>query len=1156
LADNLLSSRPACQSSVVVLIAVKRYSHLCRKMSRRDRRETSPEAVAYLIYHLVLPPELPQSDDPDRRFENVLLETTIDALKEFQGHMDNEVHRQQVGSVVFMVVNLLNSRDAYQAVSESQLASILAGLINGTMERSVAIEIKAQNAGLLLSKYQGSIVVESFELSPTNADVMATNGRLVRSFPASASKIKTELFRGTDLRATLAKTIARLASQTAPGFQPQARKAGQEHDEMRDTTHPGMVTDFFMSVISALGEPTEISTISKHMRDEVLWSDSLQPWRRSSLWLLLRVSMQLQFSRDATRANSKRSLYKPFMAFLLARVLNLARVSNGIGVDFLHAACVKLSRRIKKLKIPSEDAHCSSSWMEAVSNILFSTHDLVKMKWQGILDGPGLQMEPKKIEELRPENDLDVSLPELDIFIRDMATRKTNTEATNVHLTGEYHELFAHDFPIGRTHYGDQYFQLASIESWVENHLSQWLDDHIGEENTTLKLRQLIEEYYGMAQSVYGVPYEELPRGISIMYLTIMELWVACDKSACHIYPLVSEYDPEIPMELLQSVLLPFQYQMRRLSIVESYIQSRRDIGRSHHGYRPSIFREFGRPTSFAVRFFDSSEAHQALLLQIEREATNDRNAKCDELENKKRQYRACMEQSDQINACSTRFVVTNEEYGTGHDEHSPSCQKCYLKSVANSIGIRIYEWPLSSDRHVAKSTVFELQVPPVFQNWRDVTVFLLSDVLGSEYECTDRPRARYILRDDIGLRSSFSQPNCGPTRISILSGVKPNARTHRKEKGKGGGIVRLTDTDVCLNNGLQYRYFDNDRDTFTCTLETTNTVLRRCMVSFPDRSSQLQKYIFRSPSQPDGISPNEVIAGQSDCPAHMSLNEYKSFCTLPLGHRIQYMNILTQLSMPALDFSKAETQLLILQTVLQAGPQSPTGINERATHEILAEEHFGKVMIDQLELALQRTSENWESWRALASFVQLAIRLLSLAASSEIQNKCLLYLVKARKVCSKWLTLVRSRARAAADDGQRAELYSRSVEIALLSISTFDVDQHYVTKILQDPSAASFLLQCSIVVQENKKSVSSDHKSLYQGMLQSWRSLAYRILQTLRYEIIQHGNNCLDDAIASSWSGFCSGASWESVGSPYGHWLVMKPVPTINAAHRLSHTV
>ncbi|KAF2007622.1 hypothetical protein P154DRAFT_593169 [Amniculicola lignicola CBS 123094] len=1117
-------------------------------MPQLGESKPSPEAIAYLIHHLVLPPKLPQGEDANPHYELILLRTTIQALQEFQTHFKNPAKSVQIESVIFTVTNLLDSLGSNGSASELRLGSFLAGLTTGATQGLIPVEIKAQNAGLIVSRHQDSIVFESFELSPTNHEALAAKGRLVRSFPAYASMISAELFQEADLRITLAQTIAKLASQPAPGFQPQVRKAKQNHDEMRDTTHPGMVTNLFMNVISALGEPTHAPTIWKNTREDVLWSNSKQPWRRSPLWLLLRVSMQLQFSRATAFSESKESLYKPFMVFLLSTVLHLAsQYPQVLGTEILHATSAKLSRRIKKLETLSQNMHPPPDWMDPVCKTLFSTHDLISKKWKRILNGTPLHVDAAELEKLRPENDLNVELPELDRFVDEMGAREKVADGSKFQPTVGYRQFSAYELPSSFAAYGEyQYFQLAAVECWVECHLTQWLDDHIGDQNTTKGLRDLIQAYHHIAKSAYA----GLPISLSIMYLVIMELWVACDKSACHIHPLLRDFDTEVPMELLQSLLLPFEDQMGRLCDVESHIRLRRELARNH---APSLFRDFGNSSSFAVKFFDQSPSHQALLSRIEQGATDEKLAKCTELFGKKESYKRCMELFEQISECEYHWVITNKIYGTEERRHVHSCKKCHWKALANKLEIKIHEWPLSSNQNVAKSTIFELDLPQAFGNWRDATVFLLSDVFHGEYEQQQQPRASYTLLNDQGLSSFLN--NYGPRRIVLLSQVKPNTKTHRKKKGKGA-IINLNNEDVCVNNGLQYQYFDHAESIFTDTLFYTDQVLQNCTYELPARSLSLQKYLLRSPSQPDGVPPNEVIASQSECPSHISLDEYKAFGSLPLGHRIQYMNILTQLSMPVLDFAKVETQLLIHQTILQAGHPSTQSIVQRATHAILAEESFGNAMIDQLNVALQRVSENWESWRALASFVQLTTRLLTLAPTSEIQEKCGAYLDRARNVSLGWVNTITLRARMSPDDRQRAELYSRAVEVALLCISTFNMDQDQVTATLQESSKALILLQCSIVVQENKDTVSSEHDPLYRAMLQSWRSLAYRTFPILKYEIISQGNNCLNDAVAVSWSDFRPASSWQSLHSPHEHWLVMKPTLENHNVTPLNRTV
>jgi hypothetical protein len=1096
----------------------------------------SAEVIAYLIHHLVLPPKLPQDDDSDPYLEHSLLRITIQALKEFQDCLCDPMQKQQVQSVLCTVSNLLNVRDTSGYVTESQLAQTLADFNTHEIRGAIPIEIKAQNAGILISRHDNSIVFESFELSPINQETMIAKGRLARSFPACAASLSMEIFGEAELRVSLARTIANLTSQPAPGFQPQVIKAKQSHDETRDTTNPGMVTDFFMNIISALGEATDFVPIWKNTREEVLWYQSKQPWRRSPLWLLLRVTMQLQFSRSMVISRPDESLYKPFTMFLLSMVLSLAgKLPQALDAELMWVTSAKLSRRIKKFEVLSQDTQSSLDWMVPICEILFRTQDMIGKSWKSILNRTNVAVNAKELNELQPEKECSVYVPGLEEFIAEIDTRQHVSSSSDFQPTIRCPEISADELPSHIEAHGEyRYFQLAAVERWVENHLGQWLNRHMGDQSAIGNLRDLIEEYHRVAKSIHA----DLPVSISIMYLTLMDLWVACDKLACSIHPLLCEFDPEVPTHLLQSLLLPLRDQMKRLCDVETYLYARKS--RSSRN-RPSLFRDFGHPVSFAVKFFDESPLHQALLSQIEQKATEKKEAKCSELLQKKQAYRYYMEQFDKIPECEYRWVVTDSYYGTEEYRHDKSsCHKCGWEAKATEIAIEVYEWPLSADPDVAKSTVFELAVPEAFCNWRDVTLMFLKSIFESTYLNNQSPRARYTLSTDGGLSPYFSQRDCRTRNVVLLSQVKPHVKTHRNNKE--GTILNLVEEEVCVNNGLRYQYFDPAEDAFTNVWCHTERVPKQCTYKLPDKSFQLQKYLLRSPSQPDGVAPNEVIASQSECPSHISLDEYRAFGNLSLGHRIQYMNILTQLSMPALGFAKVETQLLIIQTVLRAGLGSTQHNVERASHAILAEDRFGNVLLEQLDENLQRVSANWESWRALASFVQLSTRLLTLAPSLQIQKSCRTYLDKSQKIALGWLNVIKSRARMSTDEGERAELYSKAVEIALLCIGTFDVDQCHLNEILREPSAASILLQCSIVVQENKENVTSEHDVLYCSMLQSWRYLSFRTCSMFKDEICHRGSKCLDDAISECWSAFHPTNSWQPLGSPYEHWVFMRP--------------
>lgn len=59
-------------------------------------------------------------------------------------------------------------------------------------------------------------------------------------------------------------------------------------------------------------------------------------------------------------------------------------------------------------------------------------------------------------------------------------------------------------------------------------------------------LSELIEGYTTAASSHYA----ESPEDVSLMLLTVMDLWVALDKSSIHQHSFLSKYDPGFPTKL------------------------------------------------------------------------------------------------------------------------------------------------------------------------------------------------------------------------------------------------------------------------------------------------------------------------------------------------------------------------------------------------------------------------------------------------------------------------------------------------------------------------------------------------------------------------------------------------------------------------------
>lgn len=343
---------------------------------------------------------------------------------------------------------------------------------------------------------------------------------------------------------------------------------------------------------------------------------------------------------------------------------------------------------------------------------------------------------------------------------------------------------------------------------------------------------------------------------------------------------------------------------------------------------------------------------------------------------------------------------------------------------MANSIDISIHEWPLPSNHLQAKSTVFELSVPRPFEGWRDTTIFFLLTILGVEYVSQERPRAQYQLQTYRDL-SSFARLETGQ-HIGLLSQNKPHEGTHQQKKL----IINVTESDICLRNSLHFQYFDNAIGCFVDGFKTTLDTEIECTYHLSQQSSSLQQFLFRPAKEPNGPSPNTVIATQFAAPKDMPVEEYKSLATMPLGVEIQWQNILLELSAPSVDFKKAETGIFFLQVINQAGP-SRADTHLRQGHMILSDQEFTIAMLARVEEVMERIKENWEMVQGLNGLIFLVLRMLSLSPSSDIYNLCLHRLRNLRQIAFHWVKLVREKANQTVDDTRRANLIAKSAHIA-----------------------------------------------------------------------------------------------------------------------------
>lgn len=206
---------------------------------------------------------------------------------------------------------------------------------------------------------------------------------------------------------------------------------------------------------------------------------------------------------------------------------------------------------------------------------------------------------------------------------------------------------------------------------------------------------------------------------------------------------------------------------------------------------------------------------------------------------------------------------------------------------------------------------------------------------------------------------------------------------------------------------------------------------------------------------------------------------------------------------------------MFALQISEQAGPahENPA----RKGHEILTGEAFATALLEKLQACRRRVEENWESSKAVWTFTMLAARLLALGPV-ESRKPCLEYLAECRGTCVRWLTTLQDKA---AENTERAACLEKCIEIALVCLSTFDVEREFLPALLAE-SGVDFL-RCLIRVQETQSKCHSDDITLGILMLRAKR-LARRALPII-VENLDDNRRILDGAVGHAWQ---SDQPWE----------------------------
>ncbi|KAH0566189.1 hypothetical protein GP486_000421 [Trichoglossum hirsutum] len=1069
--------------------------------------------LRYIVNHVFLPPKLPQQDDSGVVKDTALIEKCLEALTSFQAQVPVKEHPEWE-PCIRMLRNMLRLRDADGGLLAEEVESALGQMADGDV---LALHIRGQNAGLIIRRLLDQYSFESFEVSPTAEAVTETKGRLKRCFPGPAVAISQDRIADSSFRGPLTSFLVRLDIETPKEASPTTKKAKSSVIETRDTVHPGLITELLTGILFAVGQPLNIPRIHKNTRDEVLWKDTLNPWRRSSLWLLLRVALQTSLIRHGD-TNDSPVRYKSFLMFFMAYILQDA-LQASLSSCLLFCMMAKISRRAVKL-----DSADQPSWLRYIQTTVNAVQQELSRRWNAIENSEGTLGTQRDLDlsQLCFLQDTRLTLSTLKPYLMKVMAQTGLSSSLcsfkpNCSLRIRQNSLSLPVLTLLDDADKDKSRLIVTdLELWVPDCLDDWLKKNLDSQATCTALANLISDYAAIATSIHSHD----PEGISLMLLTLMELWTALDKCTVHHYPLLQDYDHEFPEQLFEPLLLPKKPQMDRLLRVEEYVAARRSSAKPRC---PSIFCSTGDTMSFAVRYFEQSPQHQELRREIELKAESERSEKELELEEKYHQYQSLMQESAEIDCES-------EDRWIGYrlvPRHSSSCYKCALQRWARGLKIDAHEWPLPEKESEAKSAVFELDVPIAISKWRDTTYSVLVDVFSVRHPSWHGSRGKiYSLHSYTNL-NRFAKSQAG--RLQLASVLKPFSVSHYGSELKVSNASKET---VCLKNGLRYAVYDSAMDQWAADLLNRCDVREKCTFKLPPGPYETLQYAVDSTIH----TSNEVIAGQAKCPEALSLHEFYAFASLRSGHRLQWRAIARELAAGALNFNREETHALILQAAWQAGPLGQLLLC-RDSHADLEEEDFGMSMLSVLDDALSAVEGNWQGATAARTFTALATRLLSFTSTQTVRERCFRYLRRAREITLRWARELNRRLQAGEKEEELKGLNARTLEMALSCYGTFDVDLEHIPSLLKSDEDVAVVTECSIIVHDRcPAKVDGLPVSMRALWCRHWR-LAHRLEPVLRRHILAHRNG-LDITVRRLWQEYQPGVSWTCLEAPNERWL------------------
>ncbi|KAG2112538.1 uncharacterized protein F5147DRAFT_791077 [Suillus discolor] len=1062
-------------------------------------------SLKYIINHVFLPLKLPQGSDQSLENDLSLSWAVFDAAITFSNQLPSN-KLPLWSSSVKMLRNLKDSIK-FSVMSAKEVES----QINAMDTKDVLVYmIRAQNAAVVMRKLESETIFESFEVSPDPTAVMGAKGKLICSYPGPAITVPDMNIDNATFPAELANFLVHM-DQDVLDAAATRKKAKFTVLEERDTTHPRYITELLTGILRGLGSIADVPRIRKRIGDDVLWDSAKLPWRRSPLWLVIRVALQTTLERSALG----RTTYKSFMLFFMARLTTLA-LDHDLSNDILHFMSAKIARRLFKL-----GSSTSPELSQMVTVVTTNVRSVLEERWGSIQNAQRASplWAPETLRILR---DTHLSLNTSREYIcqalqNQHSSSKTTPFNPSHHTRGTIDNfLDAEASFLIAAHTAEPYLALADFEIAIRSGIDDWVArvPPRSVDSACVSIEACASAYSSRALK----DYKGNPENLSIMLLTLFELWVAMDKIVVGQIPLLAEYSPEIPLTLWGCLLIRQASALDRFKTLHAYLKARHCQASSHL----SAFSFTSDDKSFASRYFYQSSKLQSLKVRIEADGQRQREKKLTELRTLNKRY--C--------DLETRAGNSAHEYAVnsrGLEWHKKKwCEKCRVEKEMQSMTITVHEWPLPEHEQEAILVVFELGCPITFDMWRSMTFHVFVDICTPAKISPTRP---FITLPKYDALKQYRTCHARQ-RLTLASDAKPFSKSHYSNTH-----IPTLSIKVCVNNGLKFRLFDASTDAWAADVLLRCDATKLCTFLLPKGPYDgMQQYLTGT-----SHTSNEVMSNQVGCHKDMTIHEFIAFGALRSGPRLQWMNVLRELRARTLNFRREEVHLLLAQAVSQVGPfSSDDGL---IWHEELNSVPFLIALLGELDDLMASVERNWLEAVTIDTIVMLVCRVLSSTQEQSVKNRGHALLRRIRTATFTLLTQLSEKMQASNDETVSRDFQGRVLDMAVTCRSTFDVDGD-ASLLLTPNDDIKVFVYCAVMIYDNTPSQLDNLPQHSKLLLERDKRCCHALEPIIRQYAESHREG-LDCAMAKIWGSYRPGTPWRALTAPNSRWLVAQTAPS-----------